>query len=384
MSYVIDMKNALSHRLKSIAVSLSHPSVIFYLMPVLMILLAVGTIAQAEIGLYQAHQKYFASFVFWEGVIPFPGAYSLLTILTLNLLLKFLFFSEWEWKKSGIILSHFGALVLLIGGLLTALTAREGYMVIPEGNQSPFVYDYHNRDLQIYKDDYLYRTFSQKELIRSMYSGSNILPLNGEILSYCENCQILKREEHEQDFAKGLDLNGMAQFMALESKALEKEPEANLSGFSLTFGSSNEDIKDLYIVFEGMPKPIEIEAGGSNYKIIYGKQQRKLPFDIRLIDFEKENYPGMQMARGYSSHVVLVDGLSEWQSTIKMNSPLRYKGYTFYQSSFDQSNKQEITILSVVENKGKIFPYLGTFILGFGLLLHMFMRLRSKKGKVKS
>jgi len=44
-----------------------------------------------------------------------------------------------------------------------------------------------------------------------------------------------------------------------------------------------------------------------------------------------------------------------------MNKPLRYKGYTFFQSAYERDQSgEEITILAVVENKGRIFPYLGT------------------------
>ena len=55
----------------------------------LMILLIIGTIAQKDIGLYLAHQKYFASFiVVFFGFIPFPGGYTLLGLMTIGLILN--------------------------------------------------------------------------------------------------------------------------------------------------------------------------------------------------------------------------------------------------------------------------------------------------------
>jgi cytochrome c biogenesis protein ResB len=107
--------------------------------------------------------------------------------------------------------------------------------------------------------------------------------------------------------------------------------------------------------------------------MIYGKAQRQLPFEIGLKDFQKKDYPGMSMARGFSSDVSVYDQGAPWEARIEMNAPLRYKGYTFYQSSFDQSAEGETTVLSVVENKGRIFPYLGTFIITLGLLLHLWI-----------
>lgn len=365
MSFLSSLKFAIER--------LSRADVIFYLMPALMALLVIGTWAQREMGLYTAHTTYFSSFVFWLGFIPLPGGYTLLLILTLNLLLKFLFYSEWSWRKAGIILSHLGALVLLLGGLMTALNAREGFMVIPEGGKSPFVYDYHQRELLVFKDNELLYAIARKDLL-----GNKGLPLGIHIQNSCENCQILKREEHSQNFAHEKSLHSLAQFMALEPTEPLKDAEANMSGFSFLIEGMDENIDGLYIVFEGMPKPIEFQHKGSDYKIIYGKEQRQLPFEVALVDFEKQDYPGLDMARGYFSDVIILDDGARWNAKIEMNAPLRYKGYTFYQSSFDQSQETDMTVLSVVENKGRIFPYIGTFILALGLFTHLVIIYRRK------
>lgn len=359
---------------KAIAVieRLSRPDIVFYVMPFLIALLVIGTIAQAQMGLYDAHRKYFGAFIVWWGWVPFPAGYTICLIITGNLLLKFLFFSEWNWKKSGIILSHLGALVLLIGGLLTALFAQEGFMIIPEGQQTPYIYDYHNRELMIFEDDGLKYRIPFKDL------EDSTLPLGIKVLETCENCKIEKREETEQGFAEGLEPYALAQFMALSPAKKNKDDEANLSGLSFEIDGLGDGIDGLYIAFEAMPKPIEFEHNDKNYKLIFGKEQRKLPFEIALNDFVKDDYPGMTMARGFSSDVRVVDGELEWNALIEMNAPLRYKGYTFYQSSFDQAANNETTILSVVENKGRIFPYIGTFILALGLLLHIMITFKRR------
>ncbi|MAE52121.1 MAG: hypothetical protein CMH27_09955 [Micavibrio sp.] len=349
---------------------LSRADIVYYLMPVLMVLLVAGTVAQAEIGLYAAHQKFFASFIFFAGPIPLPGGYLLLLILGLNLTLKFLFYSEWRWNKAGIIITHLGALVLLLGGLLTALYAKEGYMVIAEGDDSPYIYDYHARELLIFENDQLkYRVHADD--LRANLERGIALPLGIEVQNFCENCEIKKRADFEQSFAADHELRSFAAFMALTPKPVDKQPEANLSGFSFTLSGMEGDQNGLYIAFEAMPKPVLLEKDGHEYKLIYGKQQRLLPFSLRLLDFKRENYPGMMMARAYSSSVEVLDGAVNWHALIEMNAPLRYKGYTFYQSSFDQSGETETTVLTVVENKGRIFPYIGTFIVALGLLLHI-------------
>ncbi len=100
-----------------------------------------------------------------------------------------------------------------------------------------------------------------------------------------------------------------------------------------------------------------------------------LPFSVELIDFEKKMHPGTNKAKSYSSAVKITDGDVQWQTVISMNEPLRYKGYTFFQSSFIIDGEQEFSVLNVVENIGWLFPYISSTIMCFGLLLHIFLRL---------
>jgi len=218
-------------------------------------------------------------------------------------------------------------------------------MIIPEGQQTPYIYDYHNRELMIFKDDALEYRIPFKDLTKDAD-----LPLGIKVLETCANCKIEKREDIAQSFAEGLSIHALAQFMALTPTQKNKDDEANLTGLSFKINGLGKGTDGLYIAFEAMPKPIEFNYNDSNYKIIFGKEQRKLPFEVALNDFVKDDYRGMSMARAYSSDVSVIDGDIEWDALIEMNAPLRYKGYTFYQSSFDQTQNSETTILSVVEN----------------------------------
>lgn len=66
------------------------------------------------------------------------------------------------------------------------------------------------------------------------------------------------------------------------------------------------------------------------------------------------------MAKAFTSQVTVMDQENNIQfpATIEMNEPLRYRGMTFYQSSFDLSGETPYTVLAVVENQGRIFPIL--------------------------
>jgi len=348
---------------------LTNADITFFILPLIMLNLIAGTLAQHSMGLYAAQKMFFSSFITWIGPVPLPGGYILIGLFTLSLLLKFILRSSWHLNKTGIILSHLGVLIILIGGLFTALTAREGYMVIAENTQTPYVYDYHQRELFIFENDQLKQTipFQDIQTEQTLNLGSFKL----KILSRCENCKIIKRED-AHDKLSGLEPQSLASFMALESQTPEKEPEENLSGISFELQSSSlPDLSGFYIAFESMPKPITLQAEGTDYKLIFGKKQTRLPFSLHLNDFTKKTYPGSFMAQAYSSDIIVKDNDLEWPVTIEMNKPLRYKGYTFYQSSFQQSAESEVSILSVVQNQGQIYPYIGTVVLAIGLIAHI-------------
>ena len=57
-----------------------------------------------------------------------------------------------------------------------------------------------------------------------------------------------------------------------------------------------------------------------------------------------------------------------------MGSPLRYRGETFYQSSFDDAT-EKTTVLQVVRNPGAVLPYVSCFLVFAGMLFHFGLHL---------
>lgn len=167
---------------------LSRPAIIFWVLPWLMVLLVAGTIAQKYVGLYLAQKTFFSSFYFWCGPLPLPGGYTVTAFIFLSLLAKFITDSRWSWPRAGIILTHFGALILLAGGLLTAVTAREGFIMIDEGAESAQVEDYHARALMISEDEVEFVRVAAAALKPGRLLGlPEHLPFNVEILSSMVN-----------------------------------------------------------------------------------------------------------------------------------------------------------------------------------------------------
>ena len=111
------------------------------------------------------------------------------------------------------------------------------------------------------------------------------------------------------------------------------------------------------------------------FEVSYGSMMTTLPFSLKLNDFILERYPGSSSPSGYKSDVVLYDKAEnvEMPFMIFMNNILKYKGYRFYQSSFDQDEKG--TVLSVNHDPaGMLVTYAGYGLLILFIILSLFIK----------
>ncbi len=117
---------------------------------------------------------------------------------------------------------------------------------------------------------------------------------------------------------------------------------------------------------------ISVPLGNSNLRLAYGSVPIFVPFSIYLKDFQLERYPGSNSPSSFASEVVLQDeniGLKE-DIRIYMNNTLNYKGYKFFQSSYDTDEMG--TVLSVnYDLWGTWITYIGYFLLTLGFILSL-------------
>lgn len=114
-------------------------------------------------------------------------------------------------------------------------------------------------------------------------------------------------------------------------------------------------------------------ANGKQYTVTYGPKAEVLPFGVYLRDFELKRYPGSQSPESYASEVTVVDGTKEFPYRVYMNNVLDYKGFRFYQSSYDTDELG--TVLSVNRDRpGTYLTYLGYILLTLGMFLTLFAK----------
>lgn len=119
-----------------------------------------------------------------------------------------------------------------------------------------------------------------------------------------------------------------------------------------------------------MGEPIHFNMGNVNISMSYGAKPIVLPFSLTLKDFQLERYPVSNSPSSYASEVILTDKAKNLTTDyrIYMNNVLNYRGYRFFQSSYDQDELG--TILSVAHDYwGTFFTYLGYGLMSLGMLL---------------
>ena len=133
----------------------------------------------------------------------------------------------------------------------------------------------------------------------------------------------------------------------------------------------------------GMHGELELPLEGAKpIRVEYRPDQRTLPMTVKLLDFRKIDYPGIQLAAGFESDVELSDPARGvvLMRTIKMNHPLKYRGYTFFQSSYVANGGPETTILSVRNDPGTPLVYAGFLIVLAGVVSLFVMRRSATAG----
>ncbi len=150
----------------------------------------------------------------------------------------------------------------------------------------------------------------------------------------------------------------------------EEAPDALL--LEIQAGAAGRNVT----LFEGAGLEGEVEKikiSDVDLDLAYGSGEIELPFSLQCVDFEIGRYPGSMKPSSFASEVVIRDSLMgvERPYRIYMNHILKYRGYRFFQSSYDDDEMG--TILQVTCDPGTPITYIGFLLLGICLFAHLFM-----------
>jgi hypothetical protein len=124
-----------------------------------------------------------------------------------------------------------------------------------------------------------------------------------------------------------------------------------------------------------LTEPQKFQVAGHTYEMALRPTRYPKPYSITLLEFKHDIYPGTDIPSNFSSKIHLRD-LARGEDRdvlIRMNAPLRYRGETFYQASFEEGDM--VSILQVVRNPAAITPYVACSLVATGLIVQFLMHL---------
>ena len=281
----------------------------------------------------------------------------ILLLLSLNLVGQIVNLKLLRKEKLTIALFHLSFILIIIGAGITRYFGWEGSIHIREGEAQSECYS------------------------TGKYIEYTVLNSEGKILS-ANSQKYTMTSASAEDYKKKVRINNKDYELVLakiipnttESGAVnpaEQNTGQNTFIFNLNGGKESSTIylydreSEKYSTGSCVVDEVKVE-------IRYGSKVTTLPFAIKLNDFILERYPGSNSPSGYKSDVVLLDKIENIEKPfmIFMNNILKYKGYRFYQSSFDRDEKG--TILSVNQDMpGMLVTYTGYGLLFIFIILSL-------------
>ena len=350
-----------------------------------MLLVFLGTLAQVHLGIHAVQARYFQSLlIYWSPPgaswkIPvLPGGYLLGTVLLVNLIAAHAVRFQLTRKKLGIILLHFGVILLLIGQLLTGLFARETQMRIDEGQT--LGYSEAPREVELAVIDVTDPNFDQvvaipeEVLARGGTIQSPTLPFTLNVRQFMGNARLTMRSQEPQAPPSQATTGSGKNIVVAEIPRTVKDDERDLTSAFVQVDGVERPL-GTWLLSNAIPDPQGFTLNGHTYELAMRQRRFYKQFALTLLDFAHDSYAGTDIPKNFSSRVRLLDfeRNENREVVISMNDPLRYRGFTFYQSGFDNNDKT--TILQVVKNPAMLLPYIACGLVALGLVVQFSMHL---------
>ncbi len=345
----------------------------------LMVIVFLGTLAQTEHGIYEIQKRYFESIfvLHWIGnyiPLPLPGGGLLMVLLLINLFVGGILLAPKSIKRPGMLIAHGGVILLIIGGFWGEIWGDYGQISLFEGETKNTFEDPRKWEIYIWKLDKENKSPVSEWIIpqeqfadirgamrRSFFSKK--LPFEITLMRFMKNAR-------PRFSIPGVEQG--IQGVLLEPEKTEREEEMNLAGIYVEVSANDQH--HLGMLWGGEKQPWVFEIGDELYCMGIRHRKTELPFSLRLEKFTREFYPRTNKPRFFASEVVYFTKDWEQRAVIRMNEPLRYKGFTLYQASWGTANDNPsspvFSVLAVTKNPAEKIPLYSCIIISIGLLIH--------------
>ena len=371
-----------------------------------------GTLAQKSAGIWTVVDQYFWSWIVivdgqnliefgkvflgldpkWQAPswfrFPYPAGKFLGGLLFLNLLAAHLVRFRWTWKRLGILVLHFGLLLLFVGEAITREFQIEQQMVLSQpGETVQYAFDSRNYELAFLRpvdesSDHV-TVVPARMLRHAARTGQKIthpdLPVDLVVLRYMPNSDLLPWKGTESGVTNPATLGFGQDYVVVSRPEVAGVDNSQSIDFPAAYlrllrkGTDEELGVCLVTLWQRQPQIIAID--GTSYGLILRHVRYYKPFTLTLLEFRFDRYLGTDIPKNYSSRLFLNDPENNQQRevVIRMNEPLRYRGEAFYQSGYTPDERG--TILQVVRNPGWLLPYVSCVLVAVGMIFHFGLHL---------
>ncbi|MEO5961377.1 MAG: cytochrome c biogenesis protein ResB [Opitutaceae bacterium] len=356
-----------------------------------MVLVFAATLDQVNLGIWAVQEKYFRAFAVYIPVgriaVPvFPGGYMIGGLLLANLIAAHVYRFRLAWRKTGILLTHVGLIILLVGELLSGLWQEDYHMRLSEGETKNYAESFRHYELVLIdttdaaSDDVV--AVPERLLLGKTAVQHPKLPFRVDPKAYYPNSALVSRGPAPLAGEQAGQANiGVGDHVTATPQAITYRPDERNVPSAIVELSGAEGSLGTYLVSAHLPAPLIFTYAGRTWQIALRVQREYQPFSLTLLKFSHDRYAGTEIPKNFSSRlrVVTPAGRDDREVLIFMNNPLRYAGFTFYQAGFE--NDDRTTILQVVRNPSWLVPYIACALMTLGLVMQFGIHLVGFVGK---
>ena len=247
-----------------------------------------------------------------------------------------------ERKRYSSFILHIALVVIIIGAGITRFYGKEGILNLREGEVASSYKSLENYfNFTIIKDTNQYNISIPTDI---NYISSKMI---NKVVIFGENS---------------------LKFKTTKVKKLSSDKRNNIQELNAIIEYNDKQYEIILIGGEGVGEDTKINMDDITLNVNWGAKIIDLPFSITLNDFILERYPGSMSPSSYESEVTLEDKVNNIKRdyNIYMNNTLDYKGYRFFQASYDED--EQGSILSVNKDPGKYPTYMGYLLLIIGAI----------------
>lgn len=270
----------------------------------------------------------------------------------------------WTWRQIGFLLSHCGIILVLVGGAIGQFYGRRGVINLQTGESAGkydegngktvslpfnlkldrFVVERRQPEFRLY----LIERHNEESKVLASFNAAKpgVYTVGGfgkiEVLSFTPG-----KPDGSENSAKSNSMSGSS----------EPRPEDG--------APAGDPVVKLRLHQDGVPSSeIELRSGGPSSTSL-GSEERELRLAKKSDD----------VANFVSTLAIEKNGKQLLSQSVRVNQPLNYDGYSFYQASYDPKNPRYSGIL-VVKDPGLTLVYLGLVIVFAGIAHILLIRPR--------